>query len=124
MTHERELDRERPRHTDPVMTELTPPGRASASAALQRPIQPIPSGIVLRKGAGAAEVGAEDAPAAASGGAGRALPEELRARFEGSLGVDLSPVRVHTGAESQAAARAVSARAYTVGQDIHFGAGH
>src|SRR5262249_47005035 len=46
-----------------------------------------------------------------------------RARFERSLGADLSGVRVHTGAESQAAADAVGARAYTVGKDIHFAAG-
>ncbi len=124
MTHQRELDREHARTADPVMTEATPPGRASASAALQRPHAPIPSGIVLRKGAGDAELGAEAALASASGGAGSALPEELRTRFEGSLGVDLSSVRVHTGAASQTAARAVSARAFAVGQDIHFGAGH
>jgi hypothetical protein len=55
---------------------------------------------------------------------GSALPGELRTRFESSLGADLSSVRIHTGAESQVAAKAVGARAYTVGQDIHFGAGH
>lgn len=54
---------------------------------------------------------------------GAPLPDEVRGRFEQSLGADLSSVRVHTGAESAHAARAVGAKAYTTGQDIHFGAG-
>jgi hypothetical protein len=53
---------------------------------------------------------------------GSELPSELRSQFESSLGTDLSSVRVHTGTESQEAANAVGAKAYTVGQDIHFGA--
>lgn len=56
-------------------------------------------------------------------GGGSALPATLQRKFEGSLGADLSGVRVHTGAESAQSARSLSARAYTVGNDIHFGAG-
>ena len=52
------------------------------------------------------------------------LPGTIMRKFEASLGADLSSVRVHTGAESQSAASAVGAKAYTMGQDIHFGAGH
>jgi uncharacterized protein YjbI with pentapeptide repeats len=55
--------------------------------------------------------------------AGAPLPAPLRERLEGALGADLSPVRVHTGPESAAAADALGARAFTIGQDIHFGAG-
>jgi hypothetical protein len=44
-------------------------------------------------------------------------------KFESSLGADLSSVRVHADAKSQAAARSVDAKAYTVGQHIYFGAG-
>jgi hypothetical protein len=55
--------------------------------------------------------------------AGQALPEQSRQKFERSLGTDLSGVRVHSGAASEEAADSVSAKAYTVGQDIHFGAG-
>jgi hypothetical protein len=54
---------------------------------------------------------------------GHTLPDDVRGRFEGSLGTDLSAVRIHTGTASAEAARAVGAKAYTVGQDIHFGAG-
>jgi hypothetical protein len=59
----------------------------------------------------------------AEGSSGSPLPESVRARFEGSLGADLSSVRVHTGSESAKAAQSLHAKAYTTGQDIHFGEG-
>jgi ElaB/YqjD/DUF883 family membrane-anchored ribosome-binding protein len=59
----------------------------------------------------------------AASSAGEPLPTGLRSRFESSLGVDLGAVRVHTGSSSTAAADAVRARAYTVGNDIHFADG-
>jgi hypothetical protein len=55
--------------------------------------------------------------------AGAPLPSSLRARFEHSLGADLSMVRIHDGAESARSASALDARAFTVGSDIHFAAG-
>jgi len=65
------------------------------------------------------------APAAGgtSGAGGSPLPQPIQRKFEGSLGADLSGVRVHTGADSAASAESVSARAYAVGSNIHFGAG-
>ena len=91
------------------------PGRSSASALLQRRAggAPLASGIV----------DAETAVAAASGGSGGPLPAELRERFEASLGADLSAVRVHVGEASADASAAIGARAYTLGQDIHFADG-
>lgn len=76
-----------------------------------------------RDGNGVAD-GAEDLVATASSGSGSALPGALMRKFESSLGADLSSVRVHTGGASADAASAVGAKAYTIGQDIHFGAGH
>lgn len=75
-----------------------------------------------RDGNGVA-VDAEAAVSRASGGSGAALPTRIQRQFEQSLGTDLSAVRVHTGAESAAAASAVGAKAYTVGNDIHFADG-
>ena len=121
MTHERAYERERPRTSDEVVQPPTP-GRSSASAALDGPTSPIASGIVMRKGTGDIDANAEAAVAAASGGGGEALPAGVRDTFEASLGTDLSSVRIHTDPTSQAAAAAVSARAYTIGDDIHFGA--
>jgi hypothetical protein len=68
--------------------------------------------------------GAEAAVARAASSPGEPLPDVVRGRFERSLHTDLSGVRVHAGSESAEAAKAVGAKAYTVGQDIHFGAGH
>lgn len=66
---------------------------------------------------------AEEAVAAASNSAGQPLPCHLERKFEQALGADLSGVRVHTGPESISASKAISARAYTTGNDIHFNAG-
>lgn len=66
--------------------------------------------------------GPERAIAAAASSTGSPLPAPLMRKFERSLGADLSEVRVHTGEASQRAAKAVNAKAYTIGHDIHFGA--
>jgi hypothetical protein len=54
---------------------------------------------------------------------GTPLPAPVRAFFEPRFGADFGGVRVHTGGEAAEAARALGARAYTVGQHIVFGAG-
>ncbi len=54
---------------------------------------------------------------------GAPLPDAQRAKFERSLGADLGAVRVHAGGASAGAAEAVQAQAFTVGNDVHFGAG-
>jgi hypothetical protein len=56
-------------------------------------------------------------------GNGEPLPEATRTWFESRLDADLSGVRVHTGADAAASARALSAGAYTADGDIVFGAG-
>ena len=54
---------------------------------------------------------------------GQPLDAATRAFMEPRFGHDFSGVRVHTDASATESARAVSARAYTVGQDVVFGAG-
>jgi hypothetical protein len=56
-------------------------------------------------------------------GGGRPLPASARHFMEPRFGADLSDVRIHTGPEAVHTARALNARAYTVGRDIMFGAG-
>ena len=58
------------------------------------------------------------------GGGGRPLSRSMRDFFEPRFGHDFSQVRIHTGDRAAAQARALSARAFTVGRDIVFGAGH
>jgi hypothetical protein len=53
----------------------------------------------------------------------QSLNTTTRAFMASRFGNDFSHVRVHTGGEAADAARAVRARAYTLGRDIVFGAG-
>jgi hypothetical protein len=54
---------------------------------------------------------------------GQPLPAHLAGNFGRRLGADLGGVRVHTGEESARLADSMDARAFTAGQDIHFGPG-
>ena len=56
-------------------------------------------------------------------GGGQPLPGSTRAFFEPRFGQDFSQVRLHTDVQAADAARAVNARAFTVGHDVVFGAG-
>jgi peptidoglycan hydrolase-like protein with peptidoglycan-binding domain len=60
---------------------------------------------------------------AIQGGGGERLPDANRAHMESALGADLSGVRIHRDPDAAHAAHDISARAFTVGQDIYFGAG-
>jgi hypothetical protein len=102
------------------------PGRRSAVPERAGGAGPVASGLIHRKAErddNGVAAGAEQAVAAASTSSGFSLPTQIRRSFETSLGADLSAVRIHTGADSAKAASAVGARAYAVGQDIHFNAG-
>ena len=105
--HEREADRVADhitRTAQPVQAREPPATQAPDSTAL--------------------DTAADTATAvdAASRG-GTALSYSLRAHFEPRIGVGLDRVRVHADAEAASAARGVQARAYTLGNDIVFGAG-
>jgi hypothetical protein len=56
-------------------------------------------------------------------GGGSPLPTDLRMDMEAHLGADFSSVRVHDGAQAAESAKAVQARAYTVGDDLVFNTG-
>lgn len=56
-------------------------------------------------------------------GGGQPLPPATRGFFEPRFGRDFGQVRVHTGPRASKAARALNARAFTVGQDVVLGAG-
>ena len=57
-------------------------------------------------------------------GGGKPLSTSSRAFFEPRFGHDFSLVRVHTSPEAGRLARAVRAKAFTVGSDVVFGEGH
>lgn len=54
---------------------------------------------------------------------GSPLDAQLRATMEGRFGVDFGSVRLHTGDRAERDAADVHARAFTVGDDVVFGAG-
>ncbi len=56
-------------------------------------------------------------------GGGQPLPDSTRAFFEPRFGVNFNGVRVHTGTKVSKIVREVQARAFTMGDDIAFGAG-
>jgi hypothetical protein len=71
-------------------------------------------------------VAAQTAPALAPLGArapGSTLPDSVQAELAPRLGHDFSRVRVHADGEAASRAAALSARAFTVGDDVFFGAG-
>jgi Domain of unknown function (DUF4157) len=124
VSFERERDQVHRAPATPTYDDVSP-GRTSLSGQLIGPTHPLTSGLIQRKARDANGVaeGAEAAVASSANSTGQGLPGPLKQQFESSLGTDLSSVRIHTGSESATAARAVGAKAYTVGQDIHFGAG-
>jgi hypothetical protein len=56
-------------------------------------------------------------------GGGEPLSAPVRGFFERGFGTDFSDVRVHTGKDAANSAQSIQARAYTVSQDVVFGAG-
>jgi flagellar motor protein MotB len=56
-------------------------------------------------------------------GGGQSLLPTTRSFFEPSFGRDFDRVRVHTCAQASRAAKALNARAFTMGHDVVFGAG-
>lgn len=116
MSYDRQHSGHDPARGDAHDLDTRAPGRRSATEGMiQRKAERDANGVMP---------GAESAVSAASQSTGSALPAQIQRQFESSLGVDLSSVRVHTGSSSVDAASAVGAKAYTLGQDIHFGAGH
>jgi len=80
--------------------------------------------LVQRRGDGSFEAGPElESRLAAHKGGGSLLPEDVRAYMEPRFGADFSGVRVHAGGEAAQLNRALSAQAFTHGQDIYLGEG-
>lgn len=83
----------------------------------------INAGLVMRAGHGDIASDVDVKVSRAAEGAGQSLPDDLRGKFESSLGTDLGGVRVHTHSAAAEASESLGARAYAVGQDVFMGAG-
>jgi hypothetical protein len=87
-------------------------------------LRPAGTASVARAGDGDASGSAAPPEVHATlGQPGAPLDPATRAFMEMRFGEDFGGVRVHTGGEAEASARAVSAHAYTVGSRIVFGSG-
>jgi hypothetical protein len=76
---------------------------------------------LARDGDGDTEVLSEiEGAIQAARGGGQALEGAVRAQMESALDADFSGVRVHTDGQADALNQALSARAFTTGQDIFF----
>ena len=120
---------------EPVVQPEAPVAAPQAAVAGPMPAGPgsgmgIANVIALQGAAGNAAVsrmlsGGDAAQLARAGlsGGGAPLDPGVRDRFEPAFGTDFSGVRVHTDGDAAGAARALDARAYTVGGDIVFDQG-
>lgn len=106
-------EQEADRVADQVMTA---PGHSPVSTTPLR----------IQRYAGQATEGVETAPASVDRvlvGSGRPLEPALRQDMEQRFGQDFSRVRVHSGTTAEQSAKDVNANAYTVAQNVVFGAG-
>jgi len=94
-------------------------GESSRSAGLSSPVSTLQRAGDGRAGA----VIDTDRVAPVLRSSGQPLGEATRTQMEDRLTFDFSGVRVHADAEAAHSARAVGARAYTIGSDVVFGAG-
>lgn len=122
-------EREADEVADSVMRTAEPGSSDSAPVSIQRKCAACKdeeSTTIQTKRAPSAGAGAgldTGAAVRAAERGGQPLPASLRAWFEPRFGRDLGGVRVHTDSEAADGARAVRARAYTIGSDIVFGSG-
>jgi uncharacterized protein DUF4157 len=108
------------RPADP-MSALSRLGSAVGNRGLARTITQMRDGEGILPG-GLVHPDVEAAIAVASGGGSR-LHTGIADQVGGTYGDSLGDVRVHNDDHAAALSRAVSARAFTVGRDIFFGAG-
>jgi hypothetical protein len=89
-------------------------------------VRPDTTPTPLRRKSNETSAGGAGVPAVVNqvlGSSGQPLGSAERAYFEPRLGHDFAKVRVHADGAAAASAKAVDARAYTVGRDVVFGAG-
>lgn len=107
------LEQEADRIADRVLAAPTQPAVTSAPPRIQR----------VAEQSAEHSVAAPDSVDRVLASPGKPLDPALRQEMERSFGRDFSRVRVHSGGAAEQSAREVSARAYTVGHNIVFGAG-
>jgi hypothetical protein len=125
MIPDEEKDKQ-PLQTKPLAASITPLAQRQAMPEEeQKEEQPGQMQSTLQRVAGEESVDAGpsiEQQLGQSSGQGSPLPESVRSYMEPRFGADFSGVRVHTGSDSTQLNRSLSAQAFTVGQDIYYGA--
>jgi hypothetical protein len=111
----------------PAQASGTAIAQSAASPRIQRLCPECEHEMQRKEGEGAGRQGGSPTPETearvAALGSGAPLPASERAFFEPRFGQSLANVRVHSGGEADEVARAVNARAFTLGRDIAFADG-
>lgn len=120
----------RPKSTDPpgLLAAIVERVRASVAVWIATGRVELPAGASSDSGLGPVlgfdgAVNADPGSVRARLGAGRPLDVPTRARMERGFGYSFSDVRIHADASAARTASALSARAFTLGSDVAFGAG-
>ena len=109
---------------DAVVASSPLPARTPAALRPEPECEKTHERTMRQKQAGPATVAPTEAPAVVHdvlSSPGEQLDAVTRAHFEPRFGFDFSGVRVHRDAQAAESARAVHARAYTVGDHVVFG---
>jgi hypothetical protein len=96
-------------------------GRAP-DGANRRTANPRSELLSLQRAAGNQAVNEALKKPSSNSRAGKPMKSEMQAKMEQAFEADFTEVRIHDDANAQAKAKAVSARAFTQGQDIYLGA--
>ncbi|MFQ4136450.1 DUF4157 domain-containing protein [Nodosilinea sp. PGN35] len=110
---------------EPAQTKLLQRQAEGEEPAQAKPLQRQPEDETAQaKGSDATTVSpAVESSIQAMRGGGRPLPDETRSFYETRMGYDLSGVRIHADANANDVATHLNAQAFTLGQDVFFGAG-
>lgn len=106
----------------PIANTLNSPGTIHRKRSVCEDEEEIIQRKPLPSGGGVPSKGPVHLQNAVSSG-GRPLDRQTRSFFEPRLGYDLSSVRIHTGGTEAESAKAIDAKAYTLGSNIVFGSG-
>jgi hypothetical protein len=107
--------------------EKVPADQAEPAGIANPPAAAVGNAAIGRLLRSATSTGPQQAPEgfeeALNTGGGQPIPAVQRSTLEAGLGTSLSGVRLHTGSPAAELASSVSAKAFTVGQDVYFGQG-
>lgn len=127
-TVERQSQRQDERYSSEQYCQLGPTGSYADTLSLQRAVGNQTFSQLLQSYAGDSSMSKGDgAPpivhSVLNARAGRPMDPTTRSAMESRFGYDFGQVRLHSDAQAAESAKAVSAKAYTVGDDVVFGAG-